>query len=239
MTRSTLFAKPVVIWSGTWRFRTADIAAVAGPRRDRLLILASEKNVAGYRRIARTPSTATPTTGRRSTRTRWPNYRQQARRDGADHPRQWRALDRARRARLRRPARGRRLGGRRVATGRRCARSSTAPCARPRTRSASSAGTSSARTPTSSRANAYGDRYLRVVSDVLGAGFRSTTDLDSSDSSERDATGIAYGAPLLLGIVALAAAVGGVAIRRRRDKSVRRARPAGREATTATTATKP
>ena len=46
-----LFGKPVVIWSGTWRFSEADIAAVAGPRRDRLTILASEPNVAGIDRL--------------------------------------------------------------------------------------------------------------------------------------------------------------------------------------------
>jgi len=46
------FGKPVVIWSGTWRFSEADIAAVAGPRRDRLQILASEQSVDGFERVA-------------------------------------------------------------------------------------------------------------------------------------------------------------------------------------------
>jgi glycosyl hydrolase family 71 len=46
-----MFRKPLVIWSGTWEFSTNDIARVAEPRRDRLMILASEKNVAGYERI--------------------------------------------------------------------------------------------------------------------------------------------------------------------------------------------
>ncbi len=46
------FGKPVVIWSGTWRFSEADISAVAGPRRDRLSILASEQSVDGYKRVA-------------------------------------------------------------------------------------------------------------------------------------------------------------------------------------------
>ncbi len=48
-----LFGKPLVIWSGTWKFSETDIAAVTAPRREKLLILASEKNAAGYRRVAR------------------------------------------------------------------------------------------------------------------------------------------------------------------------------------------
>ena len=47
-----IFGKPLVIWSGTWRFSEAEIAAVAGPRRDRLLILASEQSVNGFERLA-------------------------------------------------------------------------------------------------------------------------------------------------------------------------------------------
>jgi len=46
------FRKPLVIWSGTWRFSRREVASVARPRRDDLLILASERNVAGYRRLA-------------------------------------------------------------------------------------------------------------------------------------------------------------------------------------------
>jgi hypothetical protein len=47
-----LFQKPMVIWSGTWQFSTQDITRVTQPRRSSLLILASEKNVSGYQRIA-------------------------------------------------------------------------------------------------------------------------------------------------------------------------------------------
>jgi phospholipase C len=46
------FEKPLVIWSGTWRFSRREIAAVTQSRRDSLLILASERNLAGYRRVA-------------------------------------------------------------------------------------------------------------------------------------------------------------------------------------------
>jgi hypothetical protein len=46
------FGKPLLIWSGTPSFSRADLARVTGPRRDKLLILASERNVEGYRRVA-------------------------------------------------------------------------------------------------------------------------------------------------------------------------------------------
>ncbi len=46
-----LFDKPLVIWSGTWEFSPTDVAAVVGPRRDRLRILASERSVAGFARL--------------------------------------------------------------------------------------------------------------------------------------------------------------------------------------------
>jgi hypothetical protein len=47
-----IFGKPLVIWSGTWQFSPADIAKVTQTRRDKLLILASEKNLNGYNRVA-------------------------------------------------------------------------------------------------------------------------------------------------------------------------------------------
>ena len=47
-----LFDRPLVIWSGTWRFSRAEVAQVVGPLRDRLLILASEKDPEGVRRLA-------------------------------------------------------------------------------------------------------------------------------------------------------------------------------------------
>jgi hypothetical protein len=47
-----VFEKPLVVWSGTPRFSRAAIGRVTGPRRRRLLILASERNVVGFRRLA-------------------------------------------------------------------------------------------------------------------------------------------------------------------------------------------
>jgi hypothetical protein len=48
-----LEGKPLVVWSGTWRFSSAAIAAVSRLVRGHLLLLASEKNVDGYRRVAK------------------------------------------------------------------------------------------------------------------------------------------------------------------------------------------
>jgi hypothetical protein len=47
-----LFEKPVVIWSGTWKFSRDEIAFVTEGLQDDLLILASEKNTKGYERLA-------------------------------------------------------------------------------------------------------------------------------------------------------------------------------------------
>jgi hypothetical protein len=47
-----LFGRPSIIWSGTWEFSHEEIAAVTESRRDKLLILASEKAVDGYLRLA-------------------------------------------------------------------------------------------------------------------------------------------------------------------------------------------
>jgi hypothetical protein len=47
-----LFQKPLVIWSGTWKFSTQDIQKVTQGARSSLLILASERNLAGYQRLA-------------------------------------------------------------------------------------------------------------------------------------------------------------------------------------------
>jgi hypothetical protein len=47
-----LYSKPLVIWSGTWNFTTQQIQQVTTSRRGVLLILASERNLAGYTRLA-------------------------------------------------------------------------------------------------------------------------------------------------------------------------------------------
>ena len=47
-----LFPKPMVIWSGTWKYTPQEIAQVTQGRRSSLLILASERNLDGYNRLA-------------------------------------------------------------------------------------------------------------------------------------------------------------------------------------------
>jgi hypothetical protein len=47
-----LYDKPLVIWSGTWRFSPSDIRRVTAGVRDRLLVLASEKQPERYGPIA-------------------------------------------------------------------------------------------------------------------------------------------------------------------------------------------
>jgi hypothetical protein len=47
-----LFEKPVVIWSGTWKYSLEEIKSVIQNKRQNLFILASEKNVKDYQRLA-------------------------------------------------------------------------------------------------------------------------------------------------------------------------------------------
>ncbi len=47
-----IYSKPLVIWSGTWQFSTQDIEQVTMTRRTALLLLASERNLDGYTRLA-------------------------------------------------------------------------------------------------------------------------------------------------------------------------------------------
>jgi hypothetical protein len=45
------YGKPVVIWSGTWEFSVEEVQHVRGVVGDRVLLLASERNVEGYARL--------------------------------------------------------------------------------------------------------------------------------------------------------------------------------------------
>ena len=46
------FGEPVVIWSGTWEFETEEISLVEERVGDRLLLLGSERSLAGYDRLS-------------------------------------------------------------------------------------------------------------------------------------------------------------------------------------------
>jgi hypothetical protein len=52
MSAFQLFSKPLVIWSGTWKFSIQEIEQVTKSRRGQLLLLASERNLDGYTRLA-------------------------------------------------------------------------------------------------------------------------------------------------------------------------------------------
>jgi len=47
------YGRPLVIWSGTWRFTPAQVASVTGALPRSMLVLASEKSAAAYARVAR------------------------------------------------------------------------------------------------------------------------------------------------------------------------------------------
>ncbi|HSB02292.1 MAG TPA: hypothetical protein VLE49_16700 [Anaerolineales bacterium] len=48
-----IFEKPMVIWSGTSEFSVEEVQNVVQDKRERILVLASEKNVKGYQRLAK------------------------------------------------------------------------------------------------------------------------------------------------------------------------------------------
>ncbi len=48
----SMYDRPVVIWSGTWEFSPEEVKRVTEPYRQQLMILASERNVKGYQRLA-------------------------------------------------------------------------------------------------------------------------------------------------------------------------------------------
>jgi hypothetical protein len=48
-----LFGKPMVIWAGTWKFSLEEIQSVVQDKREHIFVLASEKNMEGYQRLAK------------------------------------------------------------------------------------------------------------------------------------------------------------------------------------------
>lgn len=48
----SLYERPLVIWSGTWKYSREEVETVVLGKREHILILASEKNVDGYARLA-------------------------------------------------------------------------------------------------------------------------------------------------------------------------------------------
>jgi phospholipase C len=190
-----VFSKPLVIWSGTPRFSRAELASVTRRAQRSLLVLASERNVHGYRRVADLVdgnayywASVDPST--------YPGYSEKLAEMGvAIHARGglWIA-----------PAApgfdARLVGGNSVVERRNGAT----------LRSQLDAATSSAPDAVGliswnefsentqvEPSERYGARYLDVVADVRGARLPELRDFDSSEPA---ATGVNYGLPLLCGI---------------------------------------
>ncbi len=204
--------KPLVVWSGTWKFSTGAIAAVMRQVGRRLQVLASEKTVAGYQRVANYVdgnayywSSADLTT---------PGYPAKLVAMGKavhTHHGLWIA-----------PAAagfdGRLLGHSRVVP-RRNGATLRGEFAAALTSSPDAVGLISwnefSENSQIEPSRAFGDRYLRVVADMLGAPAPAMPDFNSD---EQPTHGTSYGLPLLIGIGALCLATPPVLYYRRRRR---------------------
>jgi phospholipase C len=210
-----VFERPLVIWSGTWRFTRAEIARVTRHARRSLLVLASERNVDGYRRVADLVDGNAYYWGSVNPST-YPGYPEKLAGMGeAIHARGglWIA-----------PAApgfdARLVGGTSVVERRAGATLRTQLDAA--TRSAPDAigliswneFSENTHVEPSER---YGSRYLDVVADVRGA---TQSDARDFDSSEPAATGVSYGLPLLGGIAVFLAGSLLLLLRRGQRKAV-------------------
>jgi Phosphoesterase family/Glycosyl hydrolase family 99 len=190
-----VFERPLVVWSGTWRFTRSEIASVTRRSRRSLLVLASERNVEGYRRVADLVDGNAYYWGSVDPST-YPGYPEKLAAMGhAIHGRGglWIA-----------PAApgfdARLVGGSSVVERRNGATLRTQLDAA--TRSAPDAigliswneFSENTHVEPSER---HGSHYLNVVADVRGATRPDEPDFDSSESA---ATGVSYGMPLLGGI---------------------------------------
>jgi hypothetical protein len=209
-----VFGKPLVIWSGTWRFTPEQIESVTAGRRGKLLILASEKNVADYVRIR-------------------PLVDGNAYYWSSVDPLRYRTFGRKLVAMSRA---AHETGGLWIAPvapgfdatmlgGSSVVRRRDGATLRERldaaTRSSPDAigliswneFSENTHVEPSQR---YGSRYLRVLSDARGASFDATMDLDSSEAGTVPATGIPYGTPLLIGLTSLLFVISVVVARQKR-----------------------
>jgi hypothetical protein len=219
-----VFGKPLVIWSGTWKFSPEQVRSVTSSVRPALLVLASEKNADGYRRLTGSVdgdayywSSVNPYT------------------DGGYQPK----LDSMAGAVhadaglwLAPAAPGfdaRRVGGTRIVP-----RSHGETLRRELDAAVQSTPdaigliswnefSENSQVEPSIR---YGRRYLTVLRDVWGTHFSAKTDLDSSDAR----SGIGYGLPILTGLVGVVFAALLVAFTRRHIKRGDTGSPTTREA---------
>jgi phospholipase C len=213
-----VFSKPLVIWSGTPRFSRAELASVTRRARRSLLVLASERNVHGYRRVADLVDGNAYYWGSVDPST-YPGYSEKLAEMGA--------ATRARGGLWIAPAApgfdARLVGGSSVVERRNGATLRSQLDAATRS-SPDAIGLISwnefSENTHVEPSERYGSRYLDVVADVRGARLPELRDFDSS---EPVATGVNYGLPLLGGIGLFVAGTLLVLLRR----THRRPRPSG------------
>lgn len=190
-----VFGKPAVIWSGTPRFTRAELAQVADSRRSALLILASERNVEGYRRVAPFVdgnayywASVDPTTN--------PGYHEKLAQMGkAIHARDGIWIPPAAPGFDARKVGGTSVVERRAGVTLRSELDAAAASA-PDAVGLISWNEFSENTYIEP-SRKYGSRYLRAVADVRGARLPKLPEFDSSDPAP---TGVNYGVPLLVGL---------------------------------------
>ena len=204
-----IFGKPLVIWSGTWKFNAGAIASATARVRDSLLVLASEKNVTGYHRIAKAVdgdayywSSVNPYT--------YPGYEAKL----ADLSIEVHNEDGLWLAPAAPGFDARRVGGTRIVprydgdTLRREVDAAVQSSADAIGLISWNEFSENSHVEPSKR---YGRRYLTVLRDIRGAHVSPKTDIDSSDAS----SGIGYGLPILTGLIGVVFATLLVAFTRR------------------------
>ena len=217
-----VFGRPLVIWSGTPNFSRAELASVTTRRRRQLLILASERNVDGYRRVADLVDGNAYYWGSVNPST-YPGYPEKLAEMGEEiHARKglWIA-----------PAApgfdARLVGGREVVARRDGAtlraELDAATASAPDAIGLISWNEFSENTHVEP-SRAHGSRYLEVLADVRGARLPELRDFDSSEPA---VTGVNYGLPLLGGAVLFFAASLLVVIGRGRRRGPPRVMPDG------------
>jgi hypothetical protein len=199
------FGKPLVIWSGTPSFSRAEIAGVTEPRRGALRILASERNVDGYRRVGRNVDGNAYYWASVNPRTYPGQAAKLAQMGEAVHASGGIWLPSA--------APGfdaRKVGGTSV-VGRAGGATLRAELDAAASSSPDAIGLISwnefSENTHIEPSRAYGSRYLRLVGEVRGARL---PELQEFDSSEPAATDVSYGVPLLGGLLVFL--LGGVAL---------------------------
>ena len=208
------FGKPLVIWSGTWRFTRAQIAGVTSSRRGRLLILASERNEDDYGRVADLVDGDAYYWGSVNPAT-FPGYPEKLAGMGeAVHARGGIWIAPAAPGFDARLVGGtevvRRAGGATLRT-----QFDAATASSPDAVGLISWNEFSENTHVEP-SRRHGSHYLRVVGDVRGARLPRAREFDSSEPA---VTGVAYGLPLLAGIALFFAGTLAVLLRRTRAAS--------------------